>query len=76
MQIKPECERAASLVRHLLAFSRRQTLRPQVLDLGETLSDLNMLLKRLLGEKVRWNRAWTRSVAGGRRTFSQLEQVV
>ena len=41
MQIKQNANRAASLVRHLLAFSRRQTLRPQVLDLGETLSDLD-----------------------------------
>src|SRR5580693_4824199 len=52
MQIKQNANRAASLVRHLLAFSRKQTLRPQVLDLGEVLSDLNMLLKRLIGEKV------------------------
>ena len=37
MQIKQNANRAASLVRHLLAFSRKQTLRPQVLDLGEVL---------------------------------------
>jgi len=43
--------RAATLVRQLLAFSRRQTLRPQVLDLGDALSDLTMLLRRLIGEK-------------------------
>ena len=53
MQIKQNANRAASLVRHLLAFSRKQTLRPQVLDLGEVLSDLNMLLRRLIGEKGR-----------------------
>ncbi len=52
MQIKQNANRAASLVRQLLAFSRRQTLRPQVLDLGEALSDLTMLLRRLIGEKV------------------------
>ena len=45
MQIKQNANRAASLVRHLLAFSRKQTLRPQVLDLGEVLCDLNMLLR-------------------------------
>ena len=44
-----------SLVRHLLAFSRKQTLRPQVLDLGEVLCDLTMLLRRLIGEKVTLN---------------------
>jgi len=52
IQIKQNANRAAALVRQLLAFSRKQTLRPQVLDLGETLSDLGMLLKRLIGEKV------------------------
>ena len=52
MQIKQNANRAASLVRQLLAFSRRQTLRPQVLDLSDVLSDLSMLLRRLIGEKV------------------------
>jgi two-component system, cell cycle sensor histidine kinase and response regulator CckA len=52
MQIKQNANRAASLVRHLLAFSRKQTMRPQVLDLGDVLSDLTMLLRRLIGEKV------------------------
>ena len=45
MQIKQNANRAAALVRQLLAFSRKQTLRPQVLDLGEVLSDLGMLLQ-------------------------------
>ena len=45
IQIKQNANRAAALVRQLLAFSRKQTLRPQVLDLGETLSDLGMLLE-------------------------------
>ena len=40
IEIKQSANRAASLVRHLVAFSRKQTLRPQVLDLGEVLSDL------------------------------------
>ena len=53
MQIKQNANRAATLVRQLLAFSRRQTLRPQVLDLGDALSDLTMLLRRLIGEKVK-----------------------
>lgn len=51
-QIKQNANRAASLVRQLLAFSRRQTLRPQVLQLGDVLSDLQMLLRRLVGEKI------------------------
>ena len=52
MQIKQNANRAAGLVRQLLAFSRRQTLRPEVMDVGEALSELTLLLKRLLGERV------------------------
>jgi two-component system, cell cycle sensor histidine kinase and response regulator CckA len=52
MQIKQDANRAASLVRHLLAFSRRQPQHLQVLDLGEALSDLSMLLSRLIGERI------------------------
>ncbi len=51
-QIKQNANRAAALVRQLLAFSRRQTLRPQVLQLGDVLSDLQMLMRRLVGEKI------------------------
>src|SRR6266849_5668297 len=52
MQIKQDANRAASLVRHLLAFSRRQPQHLQVLDLGEALSDLSMLLRRLIDERI------------------------
>ena len=52
MNIKKEASRAAGLVRQLLAFSRRQTLTPEVLDLGEVLTDLSVLVSRLIGEKV------------------------
>ncbi len=53
MQIKQNANRAAGLVRQLLAFSRRQTLRPEVMNVGEALSELTLLLKRLLGEARR-----------------------
>jgi len=77
IQIKQNANRAAALVRQLLAFSRKQTLRPQVLGLGETLSDLGMLLKRLIGEKVTFS-----GVVVGRDLWpvkvdiSQFEQVI
>ncbi len=51
-QIKQNANRAAALVRQLLAFSRRQTLRLQVLQLGDVLSDLQEMVKRLVGEKI------------------------
>jgi two-component system cell cycle sensor histidine kinase/response regulator CckA len=53
MNIKNNANRAAGLVRHLLAFSRKQTLRPQVLSLTDALEDLMNLLGQLLGEKVK-----------------------
>jgi two-component system cell cycle sensor histidine kinase/response regulator CckA len=76
MQIKQNANRAASLVRHLLAFSRKQTLRPQVLDLGEVLSDLNMLLKRLIGEKVSLEVVHGRDLWPVKADISQFEQVI
>ena len=52
IQINQNSNRAAALVGQLLAFSRKQTLRPEVLDMRDTLSDLTHLLNRLVGEKV------------------------
>ncbi|HEY6700885.1 MAG TPA: response regulator [Pseudolabrys sp.] len=76
MQIKQNANRAAALVRQLLAFSRKQTLRPQVLDLGETLSDLGMLLKRLIGEKVMLETVHGRDLWPVKVDISQFEQVI
>ena len=52
MQIRQNANRAASLVGQLLAFSRKQTLRPQVLNIFDTLAELANLLNRLLGERI------------------------
>jgi two-component system cell cycle sensor histidine kinase/response regulator CckA len=76
MQIKQNANRAASLVRQLLAFSRRQTLRPQVLDLGESLSDLTILLRRLIGEKVKLEVVHGRDLWPVKVDLSQFEQVI
>ncbi len=76
MQIKQNANRAASLVRQLLAFSRRQTLRPQVLDLGEVLNELTMLLRRLIGEKVGLEVKHGRDMWPVKADISQFEQVV
>lgn len=76
MQVKQNANRAASLVRQLLAFSRRQTLRPQVLDLGDALSDLTMLLRRLIGEKVKLDVVHARDLWPVKVDISQFEQVI
>jgi two-component system cell cycle sensor histidine kinase/response regulator CckA len=52
MQIKQNANRAANLVRQLLAFSRQQTLQPKTLDLTDVLSDLSHLLRRLIGSNI------------------------
>ena len=76
MQIKQNANRAAALVRQLLAFSRKQTLRPQVLDLGEVLGDIHMLLKRLIGEKVALEVVHGRDLWPVKVDISQFEQVI
>jgi len=76
MQIKQNANRAASLVRQLLAFSRRQTLRPEVLNLSDTLSDLSLLLKRLLGERVELDLRHGRDLWFVKADVNQLEQVI
>ena len=76
IQIKQNANRGAALVRQLLAFSRKQTLRPQVLDLNETLNDLTMLLRRLIGEKVTLTPAFGRDLWPVKADISQFEQVI
>jgi two-component system cell cycle sensor histidine kinase/response regulator CckA len=76
MQIKQNANRAASLVRQLLAFSRKQTMRPVVLDLGEALSDLTVLLKRLIGENVTLDVPQVRDLWPVKADVHQFEQVI
>ena len=76
MQIKQNANRAAGLVRQLLAFSRRQTLRPQVLQLGDVLADLQMLLRRLVGEKIELDLKHGRDLWLAKADINQFEQVI
>ena len=52
LSIKSSANRAAGLVRQLVAYSRRQPMQPKVLQIGDLLSDWSMLVNRLLGEKI------------------------
>ena len=77
MNIKHNANRAAGLVRQLLAFSRRQTLRPQVLKLSDVMSaDMQILLARLLGAKVELNLDQARDLWLVKADVNQLEQVI
>ena len=76
MQIKQNANRAAGLTRQLLAFSRRQTLRPQVLELPLIVDDLTVLLKRMIGEKNTLKVEHGRNIWPVRADVVQLEQVI
>jgi len=75
-QIHQNANRAASLVGQLLAFSRKQNLQPQPLDLRDTLSDLTHLLNRLVGEKVTLSLSHDPGLKMVRADKRQLEQVL
>ncbi|MCU0909927.1 MAG: ATP-binding protein [Rhodobacteraceae bacterium] len=76
VQIHQNANRAASLVGQLLAFSRKQTLQPQVIDLRDTLSDLTHLLNRLVGERIKLTLHHEASLPAIRADKRQLEQVL
>ena len=76
VQIHQNANRAASLVAQLLALSRKQTLKPEQIDLQEVLSDVTHLLNRLLGEKVKLRVAHAQGLGPIRADKRKLEQVL
>jgi two-component system cell cycle sensor histidine kinase/response regulator CckA len=76
MNIKQNANRAASLVRQLLAFSRKQTLRPEVLSLTDVLADLRTLVARLVGNSIKLKIDHGRDLWPVRADIGQFEQVV
>jgi PAS domain S-box-containing protein len=75
-QIKRAGERSAGLTRQLLAFSRRQVLSPQVLDLNAVVADAEKLLRRLIGEDVRLTTDLAPGLGAVRADPGQIEQVL
>ncbi|MFC4270517.1 PAS domain S-box protein [Sneathiella chungangensis] len=75
-QIKQNANRAAGLVRQLLAFSRQQTLRPEVTDLTDVLAELSNLLRRLIGEAIQLKISHARDLWLVKVDRGQFEQVV
>ncbi|WP_133366767.1 response regulator [Qipengyuania sediminis] len=75
-QIRANSNRAASLTRQLLAFSRQQTLRPVVLQLPDVVSEVSQLLKRLLGPQIDLSVRHDRELGPVRADPQQLEQVI
>ena len=68
--------RAASLTRQLLAFSRRQVLTPQVLDLNAVVSNLEKMLRRLIGEDIKLHTFLNPSLGRVKADPGQIEQVI
>ena len=75
-EIKKSGERAASLTRQLLAFSRRQVLEPKVLDVNALVSNLEKMLHRLIGEDVKLVTVLDPTIGRVRADAGQVEQVI
>ena len=76
MQIKQNANRAANLVRQLLAFSRQQTLQPRIIDITDVLVELSHLLRRLIGENIELRVVHGRDLGLAKVDQGQLEQVI
>lgn len=75
-QIKQNANRAANLVRQLLAFSRQQTLQPRIVNITDALAELSALLRRLLGAKIDLDVIHGRDIWPVKVDVSQFEQVI
>lgn len=75
-EIKKAGDRAATLVGQLLAFSRRQTREPKVLDLNGVIRNLESLLRRLIGEDIQFMTHLAPDLGRVRADPGQLEQVI
>lgn len=76
MQIKQNGNRASALVKQLLAFSRQQTLQPQVVSVADVLADLTSLMRRLVGCTAKLDMIHSRDVGQIKVDKGQLEQVL
>jgi two-component system cell cycle sensor histidine kinase/response regulator CckA len=74
--IDSAAERAASLTRHLLAFSRKQVLQPKVIDLNVLIENLDKMLRRLIGEDILVVTATADALGSVKADPGQIEQVI
>jgi PAS domain S-box-containing protein len=75
-EIRKASERAASLTRQLLAYSRRQMLQPEVLDLNVVVAEMDKMLRRLIGEHIALGAGLAPDLGRVRADPNQIEQVI
>jgi len=75
-RIREAGERATALTRQLLAFSRRQTIVPEVIDLNETIRAMERMLPRLIGEDIELSVSLAPDLGATEADISQIEQVI
>jgi PAS domain S-box-containing protein len=75
-EIKKAGERAAALTRQLLAFSRKQVMQPKVISLNDVVSDMNKLLRRLIGEDIELTTVLDANIGHVKADPNMLEQVI
>jgi PAS domain S-box-containing protein len=75
-EIRKAADRATVLTRQLLAFSRRQVLVPQLLDLNTLVADIGKMLRRLIGEDISLRTSLAEDLGTVRADPGQLEQVI
>ncbi|MCI0748624.1 MAG: response regulator [Verrucomicrobia subdivision 3 bacterium] len=75
-QISAAAERASTLTRQLLLFSRRQTMQPQLLDLNDVIRSVSKMLRALVGEQVRICRELNPELPAVNADAGMIEQVL
>ncbi len=76
MQIKQSADRATNLVRRLLAFSRKQTLKPQIINPAELFTDFSSLIQRLIGSEINFSQKIDPNIWSVKVDPVQMEQVI
>ena len=76
LEIRQATDRAAGLTRQLLAFSRRQLVQPQLLDLNSVVGEMETMLRRLIGEDITLQTAYATELGTVRLDRGQVEQII
>lgn len=76
IQIQQNAKRGSNLVKQLLAFSRRQTMQPKIIDVNSTIANLYEMIKRLIGENIKFTAYYGEDLGMVRADQGQLEQVI